>query len=115
MVQVKLGYDDGKLVRGAIMRECSSLEEVREEVDAVDSKIVDLIALRNEYIKQAARFKSSVEEVKADDRIETLIARLRAQALDLGLSANMVEDLFKLMIDEMVETEIAEFRNAKDF
>ncbi len=96
------------------MRECSSLQEVREEVDKLDTQIVALIAQRNEYIKQAARFKSSVAEVKADDRIESLIMRLRTQALELGISANMIEDLFKLMIDEMVETEIAEFRNAKD-
>jgi hypothetical protein len=32
----------------------------------------------------------------------------------LDVSPNMLEDIYTLMINEMVETEIAEFRNAKD-
>ena len=54
------------------------------------------------------------DEVKAPDRIDAVIQRLRRKALDLDLSPNLVADLYKLMIDEMVETEIAELRNAKD-
>jgi isochorismate pyruvate lyase len=96
------------------MKECHSLAEVREEIDKLDDQIVELIAKRNNYIKQAAHFKESVDEVKAPERIEAVIQRLRRKALDLDLSPNLVADLYKMMIDEMVETEIAELRNAKD-
>lgn len=93
------------------MKECNSLEEVRVEVDSLDDKIVELIAQRNAYIHQAVKFKQSVEEVKAEERITAVIQRVRNKALSLGLSANLIEDLYTKMIDEMVEMEISEFRD----
>lgn len=96
------------------MKTCNSLAEVREEIDKLDDQIVELIAKRNNYIKQAAHFKESVDEVKAPERIDAVIQHLRRKALELDLSPNLVADLYKMMIDEMVETEIAELRNAKD-
>ncbi|MHC3994614.1 chorismate mutase [Thiomicrolovo sp. ZZH C-3] len=96
------------------MKECNSLAEVRDEIDQLDDQIVELIAKRNNYIKQAARFKNTIDEVKAPDRIDGVIQRLRRKALDLDLSPNLIAELYTLMINEMVETEIAELRNAKD-
>jgi len=97
------------------MRTCNSLQEVREEVDKLDIQLVDLLAQRSHYIRQAAAFKNSVEEVKADDRIEFIKARVRHHAIQQGINPNMISELFTIMIDEMVETEIAEFRNADTF
>lgn len=93
------------------MKECNSLEEVRHEVDLLDDQIVELIAARNAYIHQAVKFKQSVEEVKAKDRVKEVMERVRHKALALGLSPNLITDLYTKMIDEMVESEIAEFRN----
>jgi len=95
------------------VKECNTLDEARDEIDAVDTKIVELIAQRNDYIKQIAHFKTSIDEVKAEDRINDVISRVRAQAIELELSPNLINDLYVRMIDGMVESEIAEFRNAK--
>ncbi len=97
------------------MKKCNSLEEVREEIDALDTKLVDLISERSHLIRQAAAFKQSVEEVKAQDRIDFILQRVRHHAIKEGVSPNMISELFEIMIDEMVETEIAEFRNASTF
>ena len=97
------------------MKKCNSLEEVRAEIDTLDSKLVELISERSHLIRQAAAFKNSVEEVKAEDRIEFIKARVRHQAIELGVNPNMISELFTTMINEMVETEIAEFRNADTF
>ena len=97
------------------MKKCSSLEEVRSEIDILDTKLVDLISERSHLIRQAAGFKNSVEEVKAEDRIKFILGRVRHHAIQRGVSPNMISDLFTTMIDEMVETEIAEFRNADTF
>jgi isochorismate pyruvate lyase len=93
---------------------CNSLEEVRAAIDLLDDQIVELIAKRNSYIKQAANFKDTVEEVKSEDRIDYVIQKARVKALEYNLSPNLIADLYRAMIDEMVDTEIAEFRNAKD-
>lgn len=93
------------------MKECSSLEEVRQEIDEIDEKIVEFMAKRNNLIRQAVKFKQSVEEVKAQDRIDEVIQHVRTKAVELGMSANMVTDIYTKMIDEMVEIEIAQFRD----
>ena len=97
------------------MKKCASLEELRQEVDRVDEQIVELIALRNEYIRQAASFKQSVDEIKADDRVEDVLNRVRHKAVVLGVSPNLLTSLYRMMIDEMVESEVAEFRNKGTF
>jgi len=97
------------------IKTCDTLEELRTEVDKVDEKIVELIPVRNNYIKQAAKFKHTIDEIKADERIEDILNHVRHKALTLGVSPNMVADLYKQMIDAMVETEIAEFRNKGSF
>lgn len=93
------------------MKKCNSLEEVRAEIDIIDDKLVELISQRSHMIRQAAGFKNSVEEVKAVDRVQFILQKVRHNAIELGVSPNMISELFTIMIDEMVETEIAELRN----
>ena len=97
------------------MKKCNSLEEVRSEIDTIDMQLVELISERSHFIRQAAGFKNSVGEVKAEDRIDFIIQRVRHKAIELGINPNMITELFTIMIDEMVEMEIAEFRNADVF
>ena len=97
------------------IKKCNTLNEARAEIDLVDEEIVKLIAKRNDYIKQIAHFKTSIEEVKAEDRISDVISRVREQAISLNLSPNLINDLYVRMIDAMVESEIVEFNNAKSF
>lgn len=97
------------------MKECTSLKEVRQKIDELDDELVALISQRSHFIKQAASFKNSVDEIKADDRIEFIKQKVRHKAIQLEVSPNMISELFTIMIEEMVETEIAEFRNKDTF
>jgi len=97
------------------MKKCNSLQEVRDEIDLVDTQLVELISQRSHLIRQAAGFKNSVDEVKAEDRIDEIMQRVRKKGIELNINPNMLSELFKIMIDEMVETEIAEFRNDGTF
>ena len=96
-------------------KKCNTLNEARAEIDKVDDEIVKLIAQRNDYIKQIGYFKTSIAEIKADGRIEDVISKVREQAISLGLSPNLINELYVKMIDTMVESEVAEFNNAKSF
>jgi isochorismate pyruvate lyase len=97
------------------IKQCNSLEEARAQIDELDSQIVELIAARNAYIKQLAHFKNSVDEIKAEERIGDVINRVRAKAIELNLSPNLINDLYLRMIDAMVDSEVAEFKNAKNY
>ena len=97
------------------MRKCNTLEEVRTEIDILDEKLVELISERSHLIRQAAAFKNSVDEVKEEDRIDFIMQRVRHLAIEKGINPNMISELFTIMIDEMVEMEISEFRNDNVF
>ncbi len=97
------------------VKKCGSLEDVRAEVDKVDAKILELIAQRKDLIKQAANFKHSVDEIKTDERIDEVLSNARHNALRLGVSPDLVTTIYKAMIDDMVEAEIAQFRNVSNF
>ena len=96
-------------------KKCTTLEEARTEIDIIDAEIVKLISKRSHMIRQVATFKDSVEEVKAEDRIEFILGRVRHLAIKSEVSPNMISELFTIMINEMVETEISEFRNTETF
>jgi isochorismate pyruvate lyase len=96
-------------------KQYNSLQDLRVDIDSLDSKLVELIAQRSHLVRKAAAFKNSVEEVKAEDRIEHILQSVRQKAIEKEVSANMISELFTIMIDEMVESEIAEFRNANNF
>lgn len=95
-------------------KECQSLEEVRTEIDKLDAQIVELIAKRNAYIHQAAKFKVSIDEVKDENRVADVLSRARNKAMELGVNPSMMNEIFELMINKMVEAEIAEFQDAKN-
>jgi isochorismate pyruvate lyase len=97
------------------MNKCNSLEEVRAKIDLIDDKLVELISERSHYIKQAALFKKSIDDIKTDERIDFIKQRVRHKAIQLEVSPNLISELFTIMIDEMVETEISEFRNKDTF
>jgi len=97
------------------IKNCTSLEEARAQIDTLDDQIVELIAQRNQYIRQLAHFKNSVDEIKAEDRIDDVINRVRAKAIELDLFPNLINDLYLRMIDAMVDSEVAEFKNAKNY
>ena len=97
------------------LKKCETLNEARLEIDKVDEKIVEMVAFRNDYIKQIAHFKNSIDEIKSEDRVADIVSRVRAKAIELDLSPNLINDMFVRMIDGMVESEIAEFKNTKVF
>ena len=53
--------------------------------------------------------------VKAEDRIDAIMQRVRKKAIALNINPNMISELFSIMINNMVEIEIADFRNDSKF
>ena len=74
---------------------CNSLEEVRENIDSIDDKIIKLVAERSDYVRQAAYFKKSKTDVKAADRVEKIIKKVREKSKIYGCSPDVVELIMK--------------------
>ena len=89
---------------------CDSLEQAREKIDAIDIALIELIAARQFYVDQAVRFKKSVQDVQAPERVEQVIARVRAHAETVGINADVVEPLYRAMIQQFIQRELKEIR-----
>ena len=63
---------------------CHSMADVRRNIDALDERIVALVAERSAYVAQAARIKQSADEIVDTVRIEFIVDRVRAQARARG-------------------------------
>lgn len=91
--------------------ECSSLDEVRKNIDRIDDEIVRLIYERQTYVIQASVFKKSEDEVNAPDRVEAVITKVRAKASELGTNPDMIEALYRKMISWFIDAEKEVFYN----
>ncbi len=87
---------------------CKNLEEVRDNIDHIDQQIVSLISKRGAYVKQAARFKNNKAEVQAPSRVSQVIAKVRNLSLDLGANPDIVEKVYREMIDGFIKEEMVE-------
>lgn len=91
---------------------CESLHEVREQIDRIDEAIIALLAKRGELVAQAAAFKKSEDGVRASDRVEQVIDKVRQKASALGADPDMVEALYREMIRRFVQKEMSIYRSA---
>jgi isochorismate pyruvate lyase len=87
---------------------CRSIEEVRTNIDRIDRLIVALIAERGGYVKQAARFKRTEDDVKAPQRVEQVIAKVRAFSQEQGANPAITERIYRTMIAAFIDAEMAE-------
>ncbi|VVB96162.1 Chorismate mutase type II [uncultured archaeon] len=90
------------------MTECKSIDEVRENIDSIDREIVRLLSERRRYVKQAAGFKKTREDVRAPKRVEEVIAKVRTLASEREIDPDIVEKVYRTMIACFIECEMKE-------
>ncbi|MBW8721060.1 MAG: chorismate mutase [Polaromonas sp.] len=88
---------------------CSTMTDVRRNIDALDERIVPLIAERSAYVAQAARIKQNADQIVDNARIEFIIDRVRSQARKAGAPEAIVEAAYRAMIAASIDFERDEF------
>ncbi|MBS0215417.1 MAG: chorismate mutase [Proteobacteria bacterium] len=87
---------------------CNSLDDVRSNIDRIDRQIVAHLAERGSYVKQAARFKKSENDVRAPQRVEQVIGKVVALDRELGANTDITEQVYRVMISGFINAELAE-------
>jgi isochorismate pyruvate lyase len=85
--------------------QCASLAQVRAEIDRLDAQIVRLLAERGGYVLAAARFKNSADEVRAPQRVEQVLAKVRQLATEHGAMPEVVERIYRELINAFTDAE----------
>ena len=95
------------------MIECNSIDEVRNNINNIDEQIVKLIALRGHFVNEAAKFKKDTADVKAPKRVEEVINKVKNLAQLNGANEEVVENVYRTMIDTFIKAEMKEFEILK--
>ena len=91
------------------LKHCTDMLEVRAEIDAIDRRLVALIAERLHYIDEAARIKQQRHTVRDEPRIADVLAKTRAEAARLGCDPAVVTTAFRALIEASIAHEFAAF------
>ena len=85
--------------------ECTSLKDIRTQVDRLDLQIADLLTDRIQYIVKAADFKPTVEHVRLQDRVEEIISTVTKIAASKNVDPDYIEMIYRILIDESIRRE----------
>ena len=84
-------------------QECSSIEDVRREIDSIDNEIIGLIGKRFTFIREIIKYKNNAEDVVAKERYNTVIARRRELAAMYQLNPDVIENIYRIMMDYFIK------------
>ena len=94
-------------------RACASMTEVRKHVDDLDDILVPLLVERGGYMTQAATIKPKAEHVRDEARIEAIVRRVRARAEAEGGEPDVIEAIYRSMMEAYIAYEHREFARLK--
>ena len=83
----------------------NNMQDLREELDLLDNELIVLISKRFKLIEQAAIIKDDKSKIRDNERIENIISRLRGLAKDNSISADIVEKLWRFIIELSIDLE----------
>ena len=86
--------------------ECKTMAHVRAEIDRVDAALVALLAERATYIDRASELKPALGlPARIEDRVEDVVAKVRASATAKRLDPDLAEALWRRLIDWSIARE----------
>ena len=86
--------------------DCNSMDELRHQIDKLDVKIIELLANRSEFIDRATELKkSNGMPARIPERIESVVSNARNAAEELDLDADLVEKIWRILIDWSIQRE----------
>ncbi len=85
---------------------CSSISDVRDEIDRIDKQIIDLLGERLLYVIQIAKYKSSQDDIKAKKRYEEVLTLRKKWASEKNLSPTVIEEIYKLLMEYFIDEQM---------
>ena len=82
-----------------------NMEELREEIDLLDNELIGLFAKRFKFIEDAALIKNDINEIRDNARIEKIVSRVRDLAKKNNLSEDIIEELWRFIIELSIKHE----------
>jgi isochorismate pyruvate lyase len=94
-------------------KKCSTIQEVRTEIDRIDRQVIALFGERFEYVKEIVRFKSNEEEVAAKPRYDEVLKVRRKWAEENGINPDVVESIYKTLMQYFIDEQMKMLKEKK--
>ncbi len=91
------------------VQHCTTMDDVRRHIDALDDILVPLLVTRGGYMTQAARIKQDASQVRDEKRIQAIVDRVRARARIEGGEPDLLEAIYRSMMEACIAHEHREF------
>lgn len=92
-----------------LVQHCTTMEDVRRNVNALDDVLVPLLVTRIGYMQQAARIKGDVGQVRDEARVEAIVSRVRERTATEGGQPDVMEAVYRQLMEECIAYEHREF------
>lgn len=87
-------------------QDCANMTELRGAIDQLDAELVEMLARRAGYIDRAAQIKEGVGlPARINDRVEEVVQNVRRHAVAQNLDADLVETLWRQLIEWSIARE----------
>ncbi len=90
------------------------LEEIRREIDKIDTEIIRLLASRSRHVSRAGKLKLNEQGVRDPKRVEQVIQKARATAQEAGLSPDIAEEVYRTITGCFIRQELTEFSTSTE-
>lgn len=91
--------------------DCENMDQLRAEIDRLDTALVELLAERHTYVQQTVRLKADASEANVPWRVEQVVERVRAKADDVGVPPDLCDALWREMIAFNIRYEEAKLKD----
>lgn len=93
--------------------QCTGMADIREEIDFLDSAIIQLIGKRYKYVQAAAKFKTSETAVRAPERLKAMLLQRREWAQEQQLNPDVIEKLYKDLVNYFIQEEMERWNSGQ--
>ena len=92
------------------MKKFSTIKEIRNEIDKLDIRIIDLISQRKDLVFEVVKLKRK-DQIVDQERINQILKKLNLEANKKGIPEVLIEKLWKIMIEGFIEYEMEIYDN----
>lgn len=84
------------------------LNQIRNDIDAIDDQIVPLLAKRIGLALEASRYKHTVAEVQSCDRVKMVLGSVAERTRKVDGNADAIVDIYSFIIQKLTEMQLQE-------
>lgn len=94
-------------------KQCNNIQEIREDIDEIDYQIIGLLGKRLNFVEEIVKFKTDEEDIVAESRQKEVIELRRKWAENYNLDPDLIEKIYKMLIQFNIQKEMKLFRDQK--